>query len=276
MPTPTTANAVYETSTGDLLRWGTGVDFSAADDFDPGTETYRTDLPYPGLLKTSETGFDYHNWNGSAWVEKEIITKGSLVYGPETFADFDDWDTGSGGSFDVFDDLPDASIFSPACLRLPASTTGRIAIKTTNVSQADMWLRVKGYNRVDNADSMKWFIGLRVDYIADDGYYIGFDATPAESKIQIIRRVAGVDEIIYNGIGLRSLGIVADQELIYLAIIKGSRMEFRILNASDSTLLTRICHFDKAITGAGTAGVAIFNSATVSQRLDGLRVSNVV
>lgn len=61
-------NGVYETATGDLLRAGF-TDFVNDGSFDSGTETNRSDLPFPGKAKGSIHHDKMHRWNGSAWIE---------------------------------------------------------------------------------------------------------------------------------------------------------------------------------------------------------------
>ncbi len=59
---------VYETSSGDLLRAGYS-DFPNDGAFNAGTETYRTDVPFPSKIKGDEDESNMHRWNGSTWVE---------------------------------------------------------------------------------------------------------------------------------------------------------------------------------------------------------------
>lgn len=63
------ASGVYETATGNLLRWGFSVDFENDGSFDPGTETHTTNMPsYPKVV--SDPIHDvYSRWNGSSWEE---------------------------------------------------------------------------------------------------------------------------------------------------------------------------------------------------------------
>ena len=275
MVLPTTADAVYDKFTGDLLRWGTGVDFGAADDFDADTETYRTDLPYPGKISTNKDGFFMDNWNGSTWIEKLLIDKSDSIYTADEFTDLTNWDTASGGDFDLFDDLPDADVFSPKCLRLPSNKIGRIALKTAQLNVTDMWVEVHGYNRVDDADSMSWFIGLRVDYATDDGYYIGFESGDTESKMQIIYRAGGLNSVIKTGDGLRGLGFDPDQELIFRAAIKDDRIQQQIIKLSDGSILAEMFTHDSNISASGSAGIAVFTSSNINQRLDKFQVFNM-
>ena len=65
-------NGVIETASGDLLRAGWGVDFNDAA-FDPGTQSIRTDVPFPGHLKGGGNA-NMHRWNGAAWVEVPNVT----------------------------------------------------------------------------------------------------------------------------------------------------------------------------------------------------------
>jgi hypothetical protein len=62
------SNGVIETATGDLVRCGF-CDFSASDDFDSETETYKTDVPHPGKVRGDPDEAKMHRWNGSSWVE---------------------------------------------------------------------------------------------------------------------------------------------------------------------------------------------------------------
>lgn len=61
-------HGVYETSSGDLLRCGY-CDFSDDGSFDSGTETQRTDVPFPGKVRGDTEEDKMHRWNGSSWVE---------------------------------------------------------------------------------------------------------------------------------------------------------------------------------------------------------------
>ena len=63
----TQINAVRDTATGDLKRWGCGVDFENDGSFDTTTETYMTDVGR-GLISKKTYGSDYHQWDGSAFV----------------------------------------------------------------------------------------------------------------------------------------------------------------------------------------------------------------
>lgn len=60
---------VIETASGDLLRSGIGVDFTNDGQFDPATETERTDVPIPATCRLPGASGNHHRWNGSAWVE---------------------------------------------------------------------------------------------------------------------------------------------------------------------------------------------------------------
>lgn len=64
----TNSNGVIETSTGDLIRAGF-CDFENDDQFDSGTESYRTDVPFPFKIRGDVTEANMHRWNGSSWVE---------------------------------------------------------------------------------------------------------------------------------------------------------------------------------------------------------------
>ena len=60
---------VINTVSGDLLRCGF-CDFENDGSFDSGTETQRTDVPFPAYTESDPkvaTG-EFHRWNGSAWV----------------------------------------------------------------------------------------------------------------------------------------------------------------------------------------------------------------
>lgn len=59
-------NGVIETSTGDLLRAGF-CDFRLDGTLHIGTETHRTDVPFPAKVKGQKYNTDYHNWDGSQW-----------------------------------------------------------------------------------------------------------------------------------------------------------------------------------------------------------------
>ena len=59
---------VIETSSGDLLRCGHCV-FDDDGSFDGGTETERTDAPFPGKTRGDAGETQMSRWNGSAWVE---------------------------------------------------------------------------------------------------------------------------------------------------------------------------------------------------------------
>ena len=60
-------NGVIETATGDLLRAGF-CDFATDGSFNPGTETIRTDVPRPAMIRRSGAPGDHRRWDGGAWV----------------------------------------------------------------------------------------------------------------------------------------------------------------------------------------------------------------
>ncbi len=60
-------NGVIETATGDLLRAGFS-DFLNDGSFNAGTESYRTDVPFPGKVRYGGDA-NMHRWSGSEWVE---------------------------------------------------------------------------------------------------------------------------------------------------------------------------------------------------------------
>lgn len=62
-----TMNGVIDTATGDLLRAGF-CDFTLDGSFNPGTETYRTDVPFPSKVKGSEYELEFHQWDGLDWI----------------------------------------------------------------------------------------------------------------------------------------------------------------------------------------------------------------
>lgn len=61
-------DGVIETSSGNLLRYGKGVDFLNDGSFDSGTESIRNDVPALALRVFQSEASQNHNWNGSAWV----------------------------------------------------------------------------------------------------------------------------------------------------------------------------------------------------------------
>lgn len=61
-------NGVIETVTGDLLRCGF-CDFQDDGSFDAATESYKTDIPFPGKVRGDDEEPMMHRWTGSAWTE---------------------------------------------------------------------------------------------------------------------------------------------------------------------------------------------------------------
>ena len=61
-------NGVIETSTGDLLRAGFS-DFENDGSFDGGTETFRTDVPFPAKIRGDQDNSVMQRWTGSEWIE---------------------------------------------------------------------------------------------------------------------------------------------------------------------------------------------------------------
>ena len=64
-----TQYGVIETATGDLLRAGFCDCFETDGSFNAGTETCRSDVPFPSKIKGDPDEANMHRWNGSAWVE---------------------------------------------------------------------------------------------------------------------------------------------------------------------------------------------------------------
>lgn len=60
-------NGVYETATGDLLRFGY-TDFRTESAFDSNTETYRTDVPVPAYRRYEMSAAQMHRWDGAQWI----------------------------------------------------------------------------------------------------------------------------------------------------------------------------------------------------------------
>jgi len=63
---------IIETSSGNLIRCGF-TDFENDGSFDSGTETFKTDVPFPGKLKKQfddGENSDYHNFDGNDWILK--------------------------------------------------------------------------------------------------------------------------------------------------------------------------------------------------------------
>ena len=59
-------NGVIETASGDLLRSGF-CDFSSDGAFNGGTETAKTDVPFPSKARGDEEETQMHRWSGTEW-----------------------------------------------------------------------------------------------------------------------------------------------------------------------------------------------------------------
>jgi len=78
-----TYSAIYEDSTGDLLRVG----YSA---LTAGTgETLRADCPFPGKVRDDASHANMHRWNGSAWVEVTNVIQDATATYPTQYAKAD-------------------------------------------------------------------------------------------------------------------------------------------------------------------------------------------
>ena len=63
-----TQNGVILTASGNLLRAG-NCDFSADGSFDGGTETYKTDVPFPNKVVEEQGEANVTHWTGAVWDE---------------------------------------------------------------------------------------------------------------------------------------------------------------------------------------------------------------
>jgi len=59
-------NAVTDTASGDLLRWGHGVDFTNDGKFNSESESIISNISQ-GLIVKKRNGGDYHRYNGSSF-----------------------------------------------------------------------------------------------------------------------------------------------------------------------------------------------------------------
>ena len=64
-----TQNGVINTTTGNLLRSGSGVDFENDSSFNGGSETYKTDVPFPNKIEGDSDETMVTHWTGSVWDE---------------------------------------------------------------------------------------------------------------------------------------------------------------------------------------------------------------
>lgn len=64
-----TQYGVINTSSGNLLRSGCKVDFNTDGSFDGGTETYKTDVPFPNKVEGDPEETMVTHWTGSVWDE---------------------------------------------------------------------------------------------------------------------------------------------------------------------------------------------------------------
>ncbi len=62
-------HVVIETATGKVMRAGFGVDFINDGAFDAGSETQRTDAPYPCKVKGRNDTTNTTKWDGADWTE---------------------------------------------------------------------------------------------------------------------------------------------------------------------------------------------------------------
>ena len=175
-----------------------------------------------------------------------------------------DWDRTNGATFVTEDDSGGANIFGENSLKIPSGDTGFIFIKDSVFNQADMYVEMDWYKTLVTPDFYPAIGGRVVDaagggFIAGDGYWWGSSDSGGSQRMRLMERTNGVFTILRQP----TFEPGANTLLKSILNIKGSNIAAQVLDSSGAVLIS-VGLADTAISAAGTAGLALFQSAAAN------------
>lgn len=204
---------------------------------------------------------------------------GSLPIGAVQYAeDFGsigaNWDITNQGGLVIGND-GDASFFNENSLRLPQAASGRIILKNSVFSQADMVVTLRWHRAASAGAGVRLsdlMLGVRC---ADnsDGYWLTNDASGNEF-IRLIKRVAGVNTVLQGDAQVNSGSVPGAVMLSIVGIAKGNHIAFLIFGDNDFTDLRLAINIYDSSIASGSIGIGGFNAAVREEFADDVAVYN--